>query len=324
MTVLIDGHIHYAGFVGNDRLLQIIDEYGYDGIALQCIPDVKGNPVEKDAFLFKEECQIPVYIFGGISRSLYGLTKSQLSQRLVDEIHRLLDMGCTGIKMLEGKPNIRKEWNIPDFDDEVWEKYWKYLEQKQIPIYMHVNDPAEFWDRQKISEFAIKAGWYYDETYINNEDQYRQILNVLEKHPDLRILFPHFFFFSNQLERLDAILTRFSQVRIDITPGIELYYNLSAQKEKAVRFFKKYQNRICYGTDIGGRALVAKEPKKLSIEESRARVALIKSFLETEDTYTLFPDGYFIKGDERVMNGLGLPEEILKKIYKDNFLTFIN
>lgn len=43
--------------------------------------------------------------------------------------------------MLEGKPNIRKYYPIPDFDQSVWEDYWAYLEQEQIPVYMHVNDP---------------------------------------------------------------------------------------------------------------------------------------------------------------------------------------
>ena len=88
--------------------------------------------------------------------------------------------------MLEGKPNIRKYYPIPDFDQSVWEDYWAYLEQEQISVYMHVNDPEEFWDASQVTEFAKKAGWFYDETYVNNEDQYRQMQNVLERHPKLR------------------------------------------------------------------------------------------------------------------------------------------
>lgn len=174
-----------------------------------------------------------------------------------------------------------------------------------------------------MSEFAKKAGWFYDSTYINNEEQYRQILQVLENHPKLRILFPHFFFLSKQLDRLSEILDRYQNVYIDITPGIELYYNLSAQQEKAKRFFDRYQERICFGTDIGARAVIKKEPTFLSIEECESRMHLITGFLETKGPYILKPDGYYVAGsEERQMCGLGLQEEILDKIYEKNFLRF--
>lgn len=320
---MIDGHIHYAEYIDGDRLNQVICEYGYEAVALQCIPTAAGRPVEADAFRFREECPVPVYIFGGLDREIYSLPESEMRQALVNEVKRLMDMGCTGIKMLEAKPNIRKHWPIPDFDTDVWEAYWEYLEQTQIPVYMHVNDPEEFWDEKRVSAFARQAGWFYDETYVNNEEQYRQVFAVLERHPKLRILFPHFLFFSEQLERLSNILDKYINVRIDITPGSELFYNLSENQAEAIRFFDRYQDRICFGTDIGARNLVAKEPRKLSKEECDSRLRLIREFLETKGDYPLRPDGYYITAEDRTMHGLGLSQEILDKIYGKNFLDFI-
>lgn len=322
---MLDGHIHYAESLEADRLNQVIETYGLKGIGLQCIPTGQGLEVEEDAFRFREQCKVPVYIFGGISRKLYELPEEQLCHELPKEADRLMKRGCSGIKMLEGKPNVRKSYPIPDFDKEVWEEYWTLLEEKQIPVYMHVNDPVEFWDESKVSAFAKKAGWFYDESYVNNEDQYRQILAVLKKHPGLKILFPHFFFLSKELERLSSILDRYQNVYIDITPGIELYYNLSAQQPKAIDFFEKYQDRICFGTDIGARAVIAEEPKKLSLEESESRIKLISGFLETKGDYILKPDGYYVAGDkEMLMHGLGLSKGILEKIYEGNFKKFIS
>lgn len=320
---MIDGHIHYAESLGADNLNKVIEMCGFNGIGLQCIPTGQGVPVEEDAFRFKEQSKVPVYIFGGIKREIYELPETEMRIALPKEAERLMQMGCCGIKMLEGKPNTRKAHPIPDFDKEVWEDYWILLEERQIPVYMHVNDPAEFWDESKVSEFAKKAGWFYDETYVNNEDQYRQMLNVLVKHPKLKILFPHFFFMSEELERLSAILERYPNVYIDITPGIELYYNLSRQHEEAAQFFEKFQDRICFGTDIGARAVIALEPKELSLEESESRMKLITRFLETKGDYVLKPDGQYVAGDKEVlMHGLGLSEEVLKKIYEKNFLKF--
>ena len=142
---MIDGHIHYIEYMGADRLNQIVEEYHYDGIALQCIPDNAGREVLGDAFRYREQCPVPVYIFGGIRRELYRLPEDELRTALVWEARNLMTKGCTGIKMLEGKPNIRKYYPIPDFDQSVWEDYWAYLEQEQIPVYMHVCNSLGLW-----------------------------------------------------------------------------------------------------------------------------------------------------------------------------------
>lgn len=76
--------------------------------ALQCIPDSAGREVLGDAFRYREQCPVPVYIFGGIRRELYRLPEDELRTALVWEARNLMTKGCTGIKMLEGKPNIRK------------------------------------------------------------------------------------------------------------------------------------------------------------------------------------------------------------------------
>lgn len=160
---------------------------------------------------------------------------------------------------------------------------------------------------------------------MNNEDQYRQMQNVLERHPKLRILFPHFYFMSRQLPRLSELLDQFENVRIDITPGSELFYNLSEDREHATRFFEKYRTGSANGSDIGARVLVAKKNRKLlSMEESRfPRIRLITEFLETKGDYPLRPDGYYISATDRTMHGLGLDNKMLDKIYSENFLHFI-
>ncbi|MCK7495462.1 MAG: amidohydrolase family protein [Comamonadaceae bacterium] len=124
-----------------------------------------------------------------------------------------------------------------------------------LPILWHVNDPEEFWDAEKIPSWAKSRGWFYGSDTINNEVQYTQVLNVLERHPNLKIIFAHFFFMSAQLPRLADLLDRYPRICIDLTPGIEMYVNLSKQPEKTRAFFEKYQDRILYGTDIGARSV---------------------------------------------------------------------
>ena len=117
---------------------------------------------------------------------------------------------------------------------------------------------------------------------------------------------------------------RFHGCRIGSGIGNVKPLDLSGQHEAAVRFFEKYQDRILYGTDIGGRQVIREEPALLNMEESHARSDLVRNFLETGGEYLLTDDGaYFTgRGDAR-LTGLGLPEKVLEKIYCRNYENFL-
>lgn len=323
---MIDGHVHFSADMGAENLREFLKENKVHAIGLQCIPKGGAQPVEEDAFAYAADSDIPVYIFGGLNRRIWRACEqeTELSQRILTEVQNLLERGCAGIKMLEGKPDVRKNEPIPDFDAPVWELYWDFLEKQQIPVYFHVNDPEEFWNPELVADYVKEAGWFYGEGFINNEEQYGQVLRVLKRHPNLKILFPHFFFLSADLARLSGILDVYKDVRIDVTPGVELYYNLSANIQEAKAFFHKYQDRILYGTDIGARNLILLEEKPFNKKESQARIKLIRDFLEKDGEYLLVADGAYVKEREpTMMHGLGLEEGILEKIYEGNFLGFV-
>ena len=332
---ITDAHIHYDQSLGTDRVLRALEYENADRAAFLCIPKGEGIDTEHvvdDALRFAEEAAesgIKIDVFGGIDRAVYLYSDGQeaMGGRLREQIGLMLDKGCAGIKMLEGKPNVRKTFPIPDFDTAAWDLYWTEAENRQIPIIMHVNDPETFWDASRVDAFARSAGWFYDDTYVNNEDQYSQMGHVLAGHPKLRILFPHFYFLSLQTERLAEILDRYPNVYTDVTPGTELILNLGAAKqhEAAYRFFMKYQDRILYGTDIGGRQVIKEDPVLLCIEESHARTDLVRHFLETKGEYLLKDDGaYFTGRGEACLTGLGLSEDVLEKVYRRNYERFLN
>lgn len=321
---MIDCHIHYSKSAGEERFINVIKKHALEAVALQCIPKGGVYPVENEALEFKRNCPVPVYVFGGISWNVYSLARPEMARALPAEIDRLTGMGCTGIKMLEGKPSVRKKCPVPDFDDPVWDAYWAKLEDAQIPLLFHVNDPEEFWDLTMVSEYAKKVGWYYDNTYINNEEQYRQVLAVLEKHPRLRVVFAHFFFLSKQLERLGNIFDAYPNVRVDLTPGIELFLNLSDSIDESRAFFTHYQDRILFGTDIGSSSIIDVNEIPLSYEESDARVDLVRNFISSREDYTLEVNEYFVHGEgTKRMHALKLPEEAQRKIFGENFFKFI-
>jgi hypothetical protein len=223
--------------------------------------------------------------------------------------------------MIEGKPEIRKMLPVPNFDSDAFAPYWEKLTQYQIPVLIHVNDPEEFWDAGQVPDWATEQGWFYgDGTYINNEDQYSEIFNVLAKNPDLKVIFAHFFFMSAQQSRLADLLEQYPNVYIDLTPGIEMYHNFSANIQKTRDFFIKYQDRILFGTDIGAKALLLNPDDGIDFGDSHERVFLVRNFLENDGEFYLNPENTFLFGDPKIpFRGLSLPEDVLKKVYSGNF-----
>lgn len=320
---IIDGHVHFPHFSFGDSLMAIQEEAGVEAVAVVCTPDEKRLSMVPDAMHLKGRFPERVYVFGGLDISPLFMTPDIAGEAFAHYVDVLNEMGADGIKMIEGKAIIRKQLPIPDFDTPVYAPYWEKLAETQTPLIFHVNDPEEFWDPARVPDWAREMGWFYgDGTYIDNEDQYRQVLNVLDRHPNLNVTFAHFFFLSAQLERLGEYLDQYPGMHVDLTPGIEMYHNFSKDPQRVRDFFLKYQDRILYGTDIGARALLADREGGIEQEESLARVEVIRGFLENDGPFTLTHEGFLFGGKEAVFQGIDLPQAVLDKIYTQNFVDF--
>lgn len=318
---IIDSHIHYGHPAYMAGLMDVMDLFGIERFNIVCTPDQSRLSLVPDALHLKAHYPERVYIFGGLDISALYSRPDRAGEFFAQYVDKLLAMGCDGIKMLEGKPQLRKMLPIPDFDSEIYDLYWSKLAEQRIPLIFHVNDPEEFWDKDKVPGWARDRGWFYgDGTYIDNEVQYSQVLNVLDRYPDLSVIFAHFFFLSSQLERLESYLLRFPNMCVDLTPGIEMYRNFAEDPDKTRAFFLKFQDRILFGTDIGAKALLARPEKGIELGESGARIELVRTFLESDAAFKLDdPDSFLFGEQEEPFRGINLPQSVLEKIYYRNF-----
>lgn len=321
-----DCHIHYAHPSLMKSLIAACDRLDIDRMNIVCTPDMNRLSLIPDALHLKSHYPNRVFVFGGLDVSVYFREPQRVGAVFADTIDLLMNLGCDGIKMIEAKPQMRKMLPIPAFNSEVFTPYWEKMAQTQFPLLMHVNDPEEFWDEQKAPKWAFERGWFYgDGSFIDNEKQYSEILDVLKKNPTLKVIFAHFFFMSAQLERLAEILDAYPNVSVDLTPGIEMYTNFSRNVDKTREFFIKYQDRILFGTDIGAKALLVNLDEGIQFEESRGRVMVVRSFLESDTEFQL-PDknGFLFGSGEPAFHGIGLPKEVLQKIYSSNFTRMVS
>jgi len=212
---------------------------------------------------------------------------------------RLIEMGFDGIKLIETKPNAHKKVGLP-VCDEAYEAFWSYVEQEEIPVLCHVNDPVYCWN-----EKIMPKGSCFTEQFAHYETIYDQVLQVLEKHSRLKITFAHFLFLGYDTERLAGIMDRYPNVCIDITPAEEEYGYLSELPEKARAFFIKYSDRILLGSDNKNAFKNSFKNKKMS---------LISRFLRTDDRF---------KGFVYEMQGIALDRPQLENILYQNFRRIV-
>ena len=148
---------------------------------------------------------------------------------------------------------------------------------------------------------------------------------ILKRHPKIKFIFAHLYFMSAQLPRLAEILDTYPNVMVDITPGLEIYVNLSKNTEEAKEFFEKYQDRILYGTDIGARCVLAENAQPLNEDECLARMDLIDGLFQEETHRVMKEDGrYLINTEDFLQQGFSLSEEALNKIYWKNFQKYVS
>ena len=320
----IDAHVHYAWPITGESLARVLELTGADAACLAALPGTPRLDSTLDILCYKLAHPRTTFAFGCLDCTVYERRPERCGKLFARRAKRLLALGCDGIKLLEGKPTMRRAFPIPNFDLPAWEPFWDYAERTRLPILWHVNDPETFWNSETLPAFARAAGWGYGPDDINNEDQYRQVRSVLERHPALNVTFAHFFFLSADLPRLAEWLERFPNMHVDLTPGIELYENLSKTPEQTRDFFTRFAERIQFGTDIGSRAVLEGASVSLNEAESLRRVQICDALLVGKATLGIRADGDFLIDTEPfALHGLGLEREALEKVLSANFLSFV-
>jgi len=311
---LIDCHVHFGQLGSMKNVLDILGAADFHRITLLSLASTrfdeeKAPNLNPEAIALKALHPEMFYAFGGLD--YYAVLRGGGTPHLSDQVDNLERIGFDGIKMVEGKPDSRRALGIK-FDDPFFEDYFQRLEERRLPLLFHVADPEEFWDPNAVPSWAKRSGWFYDSTFPSKQQLYEEVGHVLDSHPDLRVIFAHFYFLSGSPEAAAEFIENHSCVSLDITPGIEMYHNFSAGRDKWREFFMKYQDKILFGTDISS---------DQSIESALARVWIIRKFLETDAVFyaPYESDSLLDAGARKPLQGLNLPTQVLEKIYCENF-----
>ena len=234
---------------------------------------------------------------------------SEWGTRAAEQLERDVAQGAKGLKIFKslGFSVKDSDGNRVAVDDPRLDPVWAKCGELGIPVLIHTADPKQFWEpfdannerwlelkthpRRK-READDPAPW---ETLIQEQH------NVFKKHPNTIFIAAHMGWFANDLTKLGQLLDEMPNMMVEIGAVIA---ELGRQPRMANAFFQKYQDRVLFGKD-------AYNPEEY---HTYFRV------LETKDEYFPYYKKYHAFWR---MYGLGLPDEILKKVYYKNALRII-
>jgi predicted TIM-barrel fold metal-dependent hydrolase len=305
---IIDSHVHFVHPGRMDEMLTLMESIPCTRFNLVSIPTHEGGTGNPVALKWKQHFPERTYISGALEYAPVLGDLKTAPDLLAAQVLALKARGFDGLKLIEGKPQVRKL--LPHrLDGLLYAGMWAVLEEISFPVVFHVADPDEFWNAKTCPDWARRSGWdYTDGSFPSKEELYTEVDSILARHPHLNIIFAHFYFLSRELERAGRFLDTHPGVYFDLAPHVDMYRDFSAAPRAAKDFFLRYQDRIIFGTDSDTRTL---DRGQEGLQFTRSIPRLMRSFLEHDGEFSLLDGG--------VYHGLGLPGEALTKIYAANF-----
>jgi predicted TIM-barrel fold metal-dependent hydrolase len=187
-------------------------------------------------------------------------------------------------------------------DEPELDPLWEAFARLDVPAFIHTAEPQEFFQpldyhNERWLELALFPNRRNNEPgQVRFEELMTERNNLFRKHPKTRFIAAHFGWHANDLGRLAKMLDEFPNVTVEAGA---ILYDLGRQPRAAREFFVKYQDRIMFGKD-------AFQPDEYPY---------YWRVFETNDEYFDYYRNYhaFWK-----MYGMGLPDDVLKKVYYAN------
>jgi hypothetical protein len=229
---VIDSHVHFLNAEPVPHFYQIMETVNYGAANLMAVPGPKG--ADQNRWIVERKTERPdfFFVFGCMDHDPEKVAAGD-GRYLVAQIDRLMAENFDGLKMLEGKPAVRRSWMPLPLDHKYFHPYWDRVAEIDAPVTLHVSDPIDMWAPGNSAEYHK----------LDSQNEFlRQAEAILQRHPKLRINFPHFMYLSPQLDRLADLFARYPGVMTDLAMGSEFLYYLSDDVDRARDFFIRWQD----------------------------------------------------------------------------------
>jgi predicted TIM-barrel fold metal-dependent hydrolase len=237
-----------------------------------------------------------------------------------DAIESAKRAGAHGLKVLKTLGLYLREriteGPLVKIDDRRFDSLWDACGALAMPVAIHVSDPEAFFlptDRfnERFEELNNHPDWsFHGKDFPSNAELLQARNRVLARHPKTQFILLHVGNDAENLAYVGECLDRFPNASVELGARIG---ELGRQPRTSRRFFDRYQDRILFGTDAVPNG--TDTPQQIFGD---ALYEIYFRFLETEDEYFDYaPAPVPPQGRWRIY-ALGLPENILRKVYYQN------
>jgi len=323
----IDVHTH-IGPDGIARAVRLMNEWGIDGVV-----NLSGMyPGPPRGML---ETQLAAAATGGGRVAVFMTPNFKLvrmgkgyGEAMADQLTEGQRLGARGLKITKGLglgipgPDGKKLLTI---DDPGLNPLWERAGALGMPVAIHIGDPKAFWkpvspENERWDELRVHPEWSFHGPGIPSwQELYDAFERLVARHKKTTFIGVHFGNDPEDPDNVARMLDKHPNFFIDTAARVpEIGRH---PQEKMRRFYAKYQDRVLFGTDTGIGPDDADMMYGSTGADPPTRADEVRFFTSTwryfETTDRQFESPTPIQGRWKI-DGVGLPESILRKIYFEN------
>jgi predicted TIM-barrel fold metal-dependent hydrolase len=303
---VIDYHNHLDS-TDPKQVLAIMDQCGVEHIVN--ITMQTGKPALDILDRFRQAAPDRFSAIGWMDWS--GVDRSDFVSVTIERLNRLVDHGACGIKFWKdlGLTLRDAQGRLLRIDEDRFDPIFEACGKLGLPVMFHTADPSAFFEpidaqNERYEELAAHPDWGFHNSPVSKRELLEQRNRVIARHPEVTFVGAHCAESGEDLAYLAEQLDSLPNLQIDISARTP---ELGRQPYRAREFFLKYADRILFGTDL----LPEVEMYRLYFR-----------FLETADEYFAYPSHASRQGRWNIY-GLYLPDDVLRKVYRDNALKLL-
>jgi predicted TIM-barrel fold metal-dependent hydrolase len=324
----IDVHTHISPD-GVSRAVRLMNEWGIDGMVnlSGMHPGPPQNPLERQLAAAAESGG-RIAVFTTPDFKLVRRRPTDYGVAMADQLTEAHRLGAIGLKITKGLGlgyPAADGIHLLAVDDPGLDPMFERAGELGMPVAIHCGDPKAFWkpaapDNERWDELQAHPEWSF---YGSGVPSWQELYDALERrvarHPKTTFIAVHFGDDPEDPDNVARMLDRYPNFFLDTAARVP--------EDKMRRFFIKYQDRILFGTDTGIGADQDQMMYGSNGADPPTRADEVRFFTETWR--------YFQTLDRQIdsptpiqgrwkIDGIGLPEAVLRKVYFDNAVRVLH
>lgn len=312
----IDAHVHIR--TTDPVFMEYATSEGFKLLTINTRSDSQENIDKQKEYAMKMNNLYPDEISWLATFSMENFEESGWADGVIRGLQEDLDQGAIGFKIWKdiGMTFQDSSGRFVTLDDPMFEPVLEFMEASGKPLLTHIGEPLNCW--LPLDSMTVNG----DKSYFKDHPEYHMYLHpenlsherlmqsrdhVLATYPDLLMIGAHLGSLEWDVDVLAERLDLYPNFAVDMAARV---CHFQVQDPDKVRdFIIKYQDRILYATDLG-----------VTDESVEDRIQWLED--EWSSDWTYFASNSLMNSPnvEGEFRGLGLDEEVLRKIYYSNAL----